>query len=114
MIHATSTRFLASIRPAALRLAGAITARLWVAPALANPEGGQVVGGTATITQTDPKTLTINQTTNKAIINWRNFSIKAGEHTTFVQPSAMSAVLNRVTSGQVSQTTDLRQDHLRH
>ena len=71
--------------------------------AFANPDGGQVVSGSATITQIDPKTLTINQQTDKAIINWRNFSIGAGEHTKFVQPSAASAVLNRVTSSQVSQ-----------
>ncbi len=82
-----------------------LMASTWLAgfPVQAGPEGGTVVGGSATINQTAPGTLTINQTSDKAIINWRNFSIGAGEHTIFNQPSAASAVLNRVTSDQVSQ-----------
>jgi len=71
-------------------------------PARANPEGGAVVQGAATITQTNPKTVTVNQTTDKAVINWRGFSIGADETTRFNQPSSSSTTLNRVTGDQVS------------
>ena len=43
--------------------------------------------------------LTVNQSTDKAIINWNTFDIGNGETTTFVQPSANSVTLNRVTGG---------------
>lgn len=75
---------------------------LTVPAARANPEGGSVVQGAATITQTDPKTVTVNQTTDKAVINWRSFSIGADETTRFNQPSSSSTTLNRVTGDQVS------------
>ncbi len=44
----------------------------------------------------------MKQTTPTAIINWQTFSIGAGETTTFLQPSAASAVLNRVLGGETS------------
>ena len=69
----------------------------------ANPTGGQVVAGVATITTTSPQVLTINQQTGKAIIDWRTFSIAAGETTEFNQPNASSISLNRVTGGDPSQ-----------
>jgi filamentous hemagglutinin family protein len=67
----------------------------------ANPTGGQVAAGSASI-NTVPGTVTINQQSNIAIINWQTFSIGAGELTKFVQPSSTSAVLNRVLGGQIS------------
>lgn len=73
-----------------------------VAPiAPANPVGGSVVAGAASING-GPGTLTVNQATDRAIINWQGFSIGQGEMTRFVQPSATSAVLNRVVSGNPS------------
>ena len=71
-------------------------------PALANPTGGVVTSGAATINPVVGKTLTINQTTQNAIINWNTFSINYGETTRFVQPNATSAALNRVTGGGTS------------
>jgi filamentous hemagglutinin family protein len=65
----------------------------------ANPSGGSVAAGSATISGTGTPSVTINQLSNTAIINWNAFSIGSGEVTTFVQPSAASAVLNRVTGG---------------
>ena len=41
----------------------------------ANPVGGQVVAGTATIAQETPSKVAINQTSGKAIVDWRSFSI---------------------------------------
>ena len=68
----------------------------------ANPVGGRVVAGSATISQTSPGRLDIVQGSNKAIIDWKGFSIKSGEHTNFQQPSVSSMALNRVTGSQLS------------
>jgi len=82
----------------ALCLAALIQQDAW-----ALPQGGNVVGGAATITQPASNQLDINQTTNRAIINWNSFNIGTGEGTTFYQPSASSIALNRVT-GSTSPT----------
>ena len=68
---------------------------------LANPTGGAVVGGTATI-KSSGSTLTIDQTTGKAVIDWSTFNISSGETTQFLQPSSSSVTLNRVTTGGAS------------
>ena len=69
---------------------------LMPSPLWANPSGGSVVSGAATILNSG-STLTVQQQSNYAIINWQNFSINAGQLTQFIQPSAVSAALNRVT-----------------
>lgn len=61
----------------------------------ANPEGGQVVGGQATISSQSGY-MQINQTTNQAIIEWQKFNIQVNEHTHFSQPSNTAATLNRI------------------
>jgi filamentous hemagglutinin family protein len=71
------------------------------APVLGNPTGGQVVAGSASITNAGA-TLNINQGSDKAIINWQNFSINSGELTKFLVPSNTSATLNRVLGGNPS------------
>ena len=63
--------------------------------ALANPSNPTVVHGTATFA-TAGNILNITNSQN-AIINWGSFSIGINELTKFIQPSALSAVLNRVT-----------------
>jgi filamentous hemagglutinin family protein len=63
---------------------------------LANPQGGSVVGGSAQITYPNSNTTTINQSTNKAIINWETFNIDKGQLTQFNQPGSSSIILNRV------------------
>lgn len=52
---------------------------------------------------TGPGQVTVNQSSERAVLNWQQFSIQNGETTTFVQPSGSSAALNRVTGGQLSQ-----------
>lgn len=85
-------------RKSGLTLRTALLA-LWMLPAAsANPTGGQVVAGVADI-RPDGRTVTVTQGTAQAIINWADFSIAPGETTRFVQPDALSAVLNRVTGG---------------
>ena len=69
--------------------------------ASANPTGGTVASGDASIS-TSGTTTTITQTTQKAIINWHDFSINPNETTEFVQPSSSAVMLNRVTGGNVS------------
>src|SRR3954467_12321015 len=67
--------------------------------ALAGPNGGTVVGGSATINNQGSANVTVNQFSSKAIINWNLFNIGVGERTTFVQPDSNSVALNRVTGG---------------
>ncbi len=64
----------------------------------ANPTGGNVIAGSATIAH-QGSTTTISQGSDRAIINWRDFSVGAGDLTRFLQPGANSATLNRVTGG---------------
>ncbi len=69
--------------------------------ALANPDGPQVVSGSATFSQPNANTLNVTNSHN-AIINWQGFNIGAGQTTNFIQPSRNSAVLNRVLSNNPS------------
>ncbi|HSH93841.1 MAG TPA: filamentous hemagglutinin N-terminal domain-containing protein, partial [Roseimicrobium sp.] len=78
-----------------------ISSRLHLPQAFANPEGGTVQSGAASITSA-PGRVTVNQTSERAVVNWKGFSIDSGETTTFVQPSSKAAVLNRVTGNSIS------------
>src|SRR5687768_16145299 len=60
----------------------------------ANPTAPKVAAGAASF-QTSGSTLSVTNAPG-TIINWGGFSIGAGETTRFLQPSASSAVLNRV------------------
>ncbi len=64
--------------------------------------GGNVTHGTATIGAPQGSTLNINQTSNRAIINWNSFSVGAGGTVNFNQPRASAATLNRVTGATPS------------
>ena len=68
---------------------------------LANPTGSTVAHGTAQFARPDASTLNVTASSN-AIINWQGFSVDSGETTRFIQPSATSAVLNRVTGSDAS------------
>jgi filamentous hemagglutinin family protein len=73
--------------------------------ALANPTGGVVAGGSATITSTST-TEQINQTSENAVINWNTFNIAAGEKTQFIQPNPSAVALNRVFNSTELSTID--------
>ena len=60
------------------------------------PTQGVVTSGAASIRQSGAD-LSITQTSPRAIVNWGRFSIGQGNGVTFNQPSASSAILNRVT-----------------
>jgi filamentous hemagglutinin family protein len=68
-------------------------------PADAGPSGGTVVGGSAAIQGQGTGSVTINQSSQSAIINWATFNIGKGETTTFNQPNSSSMSLNRVIGG---------------
>src|SRR6266498_3771432 len=84
----------------------AVSLAMWLCfypfPAKGLPAGGTVASGIATITQPNPNTLNINQTSNKAIINWRGFNINVNELVKFSQPGSSSVVLNRVVGADPS------------
>ncbi|WP_029012624.1 MBG domain-containing protein [Niveispirillum irakense] len=70
-----------------------------VLPALAGPEGGSVTSGQAAISQTAPGQTLIRQGSDRALIDWRSFSIGAGESVTVQQPGSQSLLVNRVGPG---------------
>ena len=72
---------------------------LGLTSALAGPNGATVVGGSATVQNPGSANVTVNQHSDKAIINWHLFDIGVGEKTTFVQPNSNSIALNRVVGG---------------
>lgn len=74
---------------------------LLIAPAFASPSGGTVTSGTATIGYSG-STTDINQSTQKAAINWASFSIGSSETVNFNQPSVASITLNRVIGNERS------------
>ena len=82
-------------------LAGVFCGVLASGAAHANPTGPTVAHGSAQFARPDANTLNVTTSSN-AIINWQGFSIDAGELTRFTQPSASSAVLNRVTGSAPS------------
>ena len=82
-------------------LAGVFCGVLAGGAAHANPTGPTVAHGSAQFARPDANTLNVTTSSN-AIINWQGFSIDAGELTRFTQPSASSAVLNRVTGSAPS------------
>ncbi|WP_262965172.1 filamentous hemagglutinin N-terminal domain-containing protein, partial [Methylobacter psychrophilus] len=71
-------------------------------PPNALPTGGQIVSGQAGISQNGAD-MKVQQGSDKLIANWESFNIGKDASVTFDQPSASSAVLNRVASQDPSQ-----------
>lgn len=67
----------------------------------AAPIGGVVTSGTASIVSSGSVT-NITQTTQKAAINWQDFSIGTTETVNFNQPNISSVTLNRVVGNEKS------------
>ena len=72
-------------------------------PALANPTGGTVVSGDVSITGTGTSHVVIQNDSARAIVDFDTFSIGAGETTTINQITNNSAILNRVTGGDITE-----------
>ncbi|MBX9861064.1 MAG: filamentous hemagglutinin N-terminal domain-containing protein [Sphingomonas sp.] len=63
------------------------------------PSGGIVRAGEVTIGTPRDGSLTINQTSRRAIVDWNTFNIGSLNGVTIRQSDASAAILNRVTSG---------------
>ncbi|MBV8802184.1 MAG: filamentous hemagglutinin N-terminal domain-containing protein, partial [Gammaproteobacteria bacterium] len=75
-----------------------IGALIFSTNSIGNPTGAAVSEGIVSI-QSNQNTVTVLQSSQKAIINWQSFNIKSGEHTHFQQPSG-GVVLNRISPTQ--------------
>ncbi|MBM7624511.1 GLUG motif-containing protein [Sporohalobacter salinus] len=67
----------------------------------AAPKGGEVTAGKAEINHQE-NTTDINQSTDKAAINWQSFDVNADEMVNFNQPGVNSITLNRVIGNERS------------
>jgi filamentous hemagglutinin family protein len=66
------------------------------------PAGGTVTAGSATLTYS-PNKLQIDQSTQKAIVQWDSFSIGSSAWVNFTQPSSSAIALNRVAGNNPSE-----------
>ena len=90
--------FKTTLRP----LVAALMLALWRS-AFALPTDPSVVAGQAVVKAAGTTGLVINQSSGKAAIDWRTFSVGANESVRFNQPSAAAMTVNRVTSNDPSQ-----------
>ncbi|MCR9121916.1 MAG: filamentous hemagglutinin N-terminal domain-containing protein [Phyllobacteriaceae bacterium] len=67
------------------------------------PDGGRVVAGDASIARPDGQSTTINQFSQRAIVDWRQFHVGQDHTVTFAQPNTDAVILNRITGGAPSQ-----------
>ena len=70
------------------------------------PTGGSVARGTATLSQTataQAAAMTVNQSSQRAVINWSSFNLGQSASVNFVQPNAQAVTLNRVNDSNPSQ-----------
>ncbi|SAL14917.1 filamentous hemagglutinin-like protein [Caballeronia arvi] len=70
--------------------------------AFALPVGEQVQSGNVTINRPNTSSMTINQGSQKGIVNWNGFSIAGNERVDISQPSAQAVLLNRVVGSDAS------------
>jgi filamentous hemagglutinin family protein len=67
------------------------------------PTGGVVSSGSATIAHAATAVLDIDQTTERAVIDWNTFNLGSAAQVDFVQPNSNAATLNRVLDSNPSQ-----------
>lgn len=94
---ATRGKPASTVKRIAGALAGALIAQAVCAAPAPNalPTGGQVMAGQAAIAQSG-SAMTINQGSDKAILNWQSFNIGSSASVNFQQPNSASVALNRV------------------
>jgi len=71
--------------------------------ALGNPNGANVVVGDVNIGGVGTDHVIIDNNSDRAIVDWNDFSIGLGETTTINQVTNDAAILNRVTGGNVTE-----------
>ncbi|WP_399680273.1 beta strand repeat-containing protein [Xenophilus sp.] len=97
------------LRPLALSLACMGAGMAWgqviinggPSPVGGLPQFGNVMAGSVTGSVAG-NVMTINQASQRGIVNWQSFSIGQSGHVNVVQPSVASVLLNRVTGGTAS------------
>ncbi len=62
-----------------------------------------VTAGSANVNLSNPAKVVVNQQSDKAVINWKEFSIPRQNSVTFKQPGSQSITLNRVTGRHQSE-----------
>ncbi len=97
------TRLASSLRAHALHSVGWSALFALPGAALAGPSGEQLAAGNAAVARPDSVTTQVNQTSDRAVLNWQSFSVGDQEYVRFVQPGAASVILNRVVGGNESQ-----------
>ncbi|WP_431098800.1 beta strand repeat-containing protein [Polaromonas aquatica] len=110
MTHHSSPAFPRKSRPALSPLSAAILSalcsiypvRLYALDANALPTNGQVTAGSGSISQSG-NVMNVVQGTDRMAATWNTFNIGSAAKVNFVQPSASSVALNRVTSSDASQ-----------
>ena len=84
-------------------LLSAAAAALIASPAAqANPVGGVVTTGSASVSTSANKT-NVTQKSEDVVINWSSFNIGSGQTTQFYQPNAQAIAVNRVGGANASQ-----------
>ncbi|MGD0142107.1 MAG: filamentous hemagglutinin N-terminal domain-containing protein, partial [Rhizomicrobium sp.] len=96
-----STKLL--LRGSASMLALAIATPFLASSALANPSGGTVTNGSASIANPSSNATDVQQTSEGVVIDWSSFNVGKGQTTTFIQPNAQAIAVNRIGSNNASQ-----------
>src|ERR1700733_9390883 len=87
-----------------LKSSVAAISALWLvqAPASANPAGGQVASGSASISSS-ANALNIKQSSEGVVIDWSSFNVARGQTTIFKQPNSEAIAVNRIGGDSASQ-----------
>jgi len=67
---------------------------------MALPVNGSVAGGNAVISSPSSTVTQINQSSNRAVIDWHSYNINRGETVRYQQPNSSSITLNRIDPAQ--------------
>src|SRR5215472_7087753 len=101
--HITTPTTRAALLAGTALCAAALTLPAAAQPAPnARPTGGSVTAGSAAISRSATNTQ-IDQSTQRAAIDWRSFNVGSQQSVTFQQPSSSAVTLNRVTGPDPSQ-----------
>lgn len=110
----TQNRSMERVRKRSALMLSAAMLALSAAPAWAEapppntlPTGGTVSTGAATV-GTNGAELTVNQSSNRVVIDWRSFNIGSAAGVTFNQPTNTSIAVNRVSGGGAPSQIDGR------
>ena len=102
----TTGRWRAAVRlllPGLAAMLGEVLATATDVAAQALPEGGRVAAGTAVISRPGPTELDVQQSSDRAVINWDSFSIGTGNRVAIAQPGASSVSVQQVVGAAPSQ-----------